>query len=254
MQPATVRRLLVFGVCLVGVAALYLAPGVAGPGASLGSVSTRDDLPRPGPAADETAAASPFTSSAIALEPHNQARSPGRNQPTPGPDGRTGATRIVPTGATAAVPGRDEEPPSAVGLPWVVRADSERLTVTWPAATDNVGVVVYHVWLNGFVVTATQQPRATLHWFNDSDSHVIQVRAVDAAGNQGPASPTLLVLRPAPSPRPLTPAGPSTDTPATPVSPAPAPGAQSGDADGQADPTPGAPATTSAPVTEEEGS
>ena len=80
--------------------------------------------------------------------------------------------------------------------------DAERLTVTWPEATDDVGVVSYTVWLNGFFVLSTQQRRAILPWFNDSSTHVVQVRALDAVGNEGPSSPTLLVVRPSPSPAP----------------------------------------------------
>jgi hypothetical protein len=102
--------------------------------------------------------------------------------------------------ATAVQPGRDENPPAAVGPLSVTRLDAEWLTVTWPAATDDVGVVSYKVWLNGFLVLSTQQPRASLHWFNDSSTHVVQVRALDAVGNEGASSPTLLVVRPSPSP------------------------------------------------------
>ena len=86
----------------------------------------------------------------------------------------------------------------------MTRLDAERLTVTWPEAGDDTGVVSYRVWLNGFFVLSTQQPRASLHWFNDSSTHVVQVRALDAAGNEGATSPTLLVVRPTPSPAPTT--------------------------------------------------
>ena len=45
MQPATIRRLLVFGVCVAGAAGLYLVPGIAGAPARLGSTPARHDLP-----------------------------------------------------------------------------------------------------------------------------------------------------------------------------------------------------------------
>ena len=98
--------------------------------------------------------------------------------------------------ATAGRPGTDKNAPAAVGRLSVTRLDAERLTVTWPEAGDDIGVVSYKVWLNGFFVLSTQQPRASLHWFNDSSTHVVQVRALDAVGNEGPSSPTLLVVRP----------------------------------------------------------
>ena len=122
--------------------------------------------------------------------------------------------------ATAGRPGTDQSPPDAVGALTVTRVDAERLTVTWPAAGDDVGVVSYSVWLNGFFVASTQQPRAILPWFNDSSTHVVQVRALDAVGNVGASSPTLLVVRPSPSPGAATPIA-GTENPGP--SPAPRP-------------------------------
>ena len=73
--------------------------------------------------------------------------------------------------------------------------------INWPAASDNVGVIGYRIWLNGFEVGTTTQTKARLHWFNDdSGQHVVQIRAVDAAGNQSRSSPTLVVKRPSPEP------------------------------------------------------
>ena len=74
-----------------------------------------------------------------------------------------------------------------------------------PAYDDDTGVVGYRVLFNGFFVLATQQTRATLAWLNDSNTYVIQVRALDVAGNEGPSRPTLLVSRPAPDPEPTSP-------------------------------------------------
>jgi hypothetical protein len=77
----------------------------------------------------------------------------------------------------------------------------KQLTVNWPAATDNVGVVGYRIWLNGFEVATTVETKAKLRWFNDgSGQHVVQIRAIDAAGNQSRSSPTLVVRRPSPAP------------------------------------------------------
>ena len=78
---------------------------------------------------------------------------------------------------------------------------SDELGLSWPAATDNNRVIGYRIWLNGYEVATTAETRATLHWFNDDDGqHVVQIKAIDAAGNQSTGSPTLLVARPSPEP------------------------------------------------------
>ena len=205
MQPATIRRLLVFGVCIAGVGGLYLLPTTAGSPAA-GPSSPRWDLPTARPSiASVVAVTSPElvgTPSSVVVSPTARSTSTlraGADRP---------ASRPM---ATADRPGRDKNPPDAVGRLSVTRVDDERLTVTWPAATDDVGVVAYQVWLNGFLVASTPQARASLPWFNDSTTHVVQVRALDAVGNEGASSPTLLVVRPSPSPAAAT-SSPSTAT------------------------------------------
>ena len=206
MQPATIRRLLVFGVCLFGVGCLYLVPSMAG---SFRQVETSREQD-PSTAATNTAVGISTTADVAA-------------------SGRTGQpvdvrrTSTTPSGATAAVPGRDEDPPAAVGRLTVLSSDPDSVTVSWPATDDDDGVAGYRVLLNGFFVLATQQTRATLTWFNDSNTHVIQVRALDVAGNEGPSSPTLLVTRPVPDPEPAAPAPSSTVSTKPTVSASPTP-------------------------------
>lgn len=245
MQPATIRRLLVFGVCLVGVGGLYLAPTIGGAPAGLGSAPVRHDLPTSTPGGDAGpisyatppgSPASPAGPTGTAPEPTGTA-SPRAGGPTTDPTARSDDDRRATTAttrraaATAGAPGRDHTPPGSVGRLTVSRMDPERLTVVWPEATDDVGVVSYHVWLNGFLVLDTQLRRASLTWFNDSSTHVVQVQALDAVGNQGPSSPTLLVVRPSPSVPPpdplssaiLTTASPSPTAPTSTRGPALAP-------------------------------
>lgn len=215
MQPATIRRLLVFGVCLVGVGCLYLVPSMAGSSKQVGTLqehdltttasnttvglSTAADVSTP----DLTGVPTQITS----IAPRSAAPSTGSTRTPAGQTGDEVRHRATGrAGATPAVPGRDEDPPDAVGRLTVVGSDPDRVTVSWPETHDDVGVVGYRVLLNGFFVLATQRTRATLEWFNDSSTHVIQVRALDAAGNEGPSSPTLLVTRPAPDPEPASPA------------------------------------------------
>ena len=224
MQPATIRRLLVFGVCLAGAGALYLVPGIAGAPVGLDSAPARHDLPTTTPTATTAVPASTsgpvsFTgsppSAPITTEPTGDGTQADQSPTTggAGADRRAITTTARRPAATAGAPGRDHTPPSAVGRLTVTRLDPDRLTVTWPEAGDDVGVVSYHVWLNGFLVLDTQQTRASLTWFNDSGTHVVQVQALDAVGNQGPSSPTLLVVRPSPTAPAGDPDGSGTSSP-----------------------------------------
>ena len=75
---------------------------------------------------------------------------------------------------------------------------TDRLTVRWPAASDNVGVAAYRIWLNGYHVADTTNLQIAIPWFKDgSREQVVQVRAVDEAGNQSSAAPARVVRRPA---------------------------------------------------------
>jgi hypothetical protein len=104
-------------------------------------------------------------------------------------------------GADTAKAAKDFSPPQAVADIEVSKVTAQRLTVSWPAASDNIGVIGYRIWLNGFEVATTAQTRARLRWFNDdSGRHVVQIRALDAAGNQSQTSPTLVVTRPSSEP------------------------------------------------------
>jgi hypothetical protein len=97
--------------------------------------------------------------------------------------------------------GKDSDPPQPVAVIDASKVTARRLTISWPAASDNVGVIGYRIWLNGFEVATTAETRARLRWFNaDSGQHVVQIRALDAAGNQSQSSPTLVVTRPSPDP------------------------------------------------------
>jgi hypothetical protein len=115
--------------------------------------------------------------------------------------------------------GKDAEPPQPVADIEPSKVTPHRLMVSWPAASDNVGVIGYRIWLDGFVVATTAETRARLRWFNvDSGQHVVQIRAVDAAGNQSRSSPTLVITRPSHEP---------TDTPTPEPSDSPTPHGQS---------------------------
>jgi len=86
------------------------------------------------------------------------------------------------------------------------------LTVRWAPANDDTGVVGYRLWLDGFVVATTADTEVTVKWFNDDmGQHVIQLKALDAAGNLSEAAQSVLVARPTPEPTPE-PTGEPTDS------------------------------------------
>lgn len=253
MRPATIRRLLVFGVCLAGVGCLYLLPSMAGAPSRVGSTAARSDLPSA--TAPDTTLVTAFSAEPTATGGSNPTgqttSSPGRTRDVgttegTGVDGQRSSTSTSGsrTGATAVEPGRDSSTPPEVGRLSVVTADAEHLVISWPEVDDDT-LVGYEVWLNGFSVVTVQHSRARLAWFNGSDTHVIQVRALDAAGHKGPASPTLLVTRPTPPPEPTpSPASPST-APST-TRPSTAPSSDEENADAAPGPTITAPSPTSA--------
>lgn len=218
----TVRRLLVLGVCAVGVAALYLAPGL-GRSPQLTAGPSRNAEPT-GPG---TPTASRGSSPPRPASPVSTPR-PSASSPSSEPGGQLSRPHRTGGGATPFDPVRepDRSAPGPVRdlVPTAVSAD--RVTVAWRPASDNVAVTGYRVWLNGFEVATTTKTRATVRWFNDDlKEHVVQVKALDGAGNVSATSPTVLVARPTPGPHestaPATP-GPST-TPAPSASPSPSP-------------------------------
>ncbi|GAA1427114.1 hypothetical protein GCM10009616_03390 [Microlunatus lacustris] len=250
MDPVAVRRLLVLGVCTVGVCCLYLVPGVARSPYQASQPRPRDERtarpsvsavqdasapasrrPRTSPAPDATATgtsvpadtaapAAPATATATSA-PVEPTRTPA---PRPQRPPRTGATAFDPADP------RDDEAPEPVATITSADVSPTALTLRWPPAADNVGVVEYEVVLNGYPVATTPTTSATVRWFNDTRQQVVQVRAVDAAGNESPSSPTLLVVRPTPSPTP-------SPTP-TPTAPTPGPSEPPPSAEPTPQPTP----------------
>ena len=96
---------------------------------------------------------------------------------------------------------------------------AEALGLTWPAATDNKRVIGYRIWLNGYEVATTAETQVSLRWFNDEEGqHVVQIKAIDSAGNQSTTPATLLLTRPSPEPT-----ASSTPTPTTTPNPTPTP-------------------------------
>ncbi|MGW2155272.1 cellulase family glycosylhydrolase [Nonomuraea sp. NPDC001699] len=105
-----------------------------------------------------------------------------------------GANGIAATARQASVYGggtTDPTPPSAPGTPSASNVTSSGATLTWTAATDNVGVTGYDVYTStGTPLGATATTSITLTGLSPSTAYQVYVKAGDAAGNQSAASPT----------------------------------------------------------------
>jgi hypothetical protein len=225
--------MIVFGVCALGVGSLYLVPAIARspeqirhsrtneeptnsavgirpakPQGSASSTSDRAPTDDGVPADDEDPA-----KTASGAEP-SQPAAPRTDDSSDNGDDRS--SRKAKTEEPKV--SKDSEPPQPVADIEPSKVTPNRLMVSWSAASDNVAVIGYRIWLDGFVVATTAETRARLRWFNvDSGQHVVQIRAVDAAGNQSRSSPTLVITRPSPEP---------TDTPTPEPSDSPKPDGQ----------------------------
>ncbi|HET9871489.1 MAG TPA: hypothetical protein VFP89_02685 [Propionibacteriaceae bacterium] len=267
MRPTTVRRLLVFTVCACGVGALYWVPALAGAPVPTGSGSQlQSELPRKVVVTATTTAtatvstdpadtsnppsALPTTTAPPPTEPELSVAPP---KPAPQP------TQWVQQGATAwnPVEDRDRQRPGPVPDVEVTATTEDTLTVRWGPASDDVRVVSYRVWLNGFEVASTAELEATVEWFNDdSGINTVQVTAMDAAGHQSAPSLTVLASRPTAEPVPTTepvptpsPTPRATPAPSTPgATPAPSTATQTPTPSPTTSPTPSTWLSTSTPV------
>jgi hypothetical protein len=236
VHPVTLRRSLVFGVCALGVAGLYLVPSIAGtpsrltdarteqePRSALQPVGFRNEQPVDSAARGSTTS-NPDVDVDVDTDANAQPSAAATTLLADGTDGtdgtadRTGRATAPaqtagqhayrqPGGAAARERGEtpDRMAPSTVSDLSFLNVTAERVTIRWAPATDNVGVAGYRIWLNGFRVADTTSVEVAVPWFNDgSPEQVVQVRAFDAAGNQSSAAPARLVERPLPGPEPVT--------------------------------------------------
>jgi hypothetical protein len=97
----------------------------------------------------------------------------------------------------AGAAGPDTEPPSPPGQPVASNVTSNGFTVTWPPATDNVGVVRYTVVASpGGDVVFTGSTTTTTFTFttlNPGTTYRVGVHAHDAAGGTSAVSPQINV-------------------------------------------------------------
>ncbi|HEY3609004.1 MAG TPA: PQQ-dependent sugar dehydrogenase [Pseudonocardiaceae bacterium] len=94
--------------------------------------------------------------------------------------------------------GGDTTPPTPPGTPTLVSDTSNSITVSWTAATDNVGVTGYEVLHDGQLCQTVGGTTlaGTCSDLNPNTQYGMFVNAVDAAGNVSQASGTLNVTTP----------------------------------------------------------
>ncbi|MEV0272628.1 glycoside hydrolase family 3 N-terminal domain-containing protein [Hamadaea sp. NPDC050747] len=100
-------------------------------------------------------------------------------------DGQTG---LFPYGYGLTYSAGDTSPPSTPGTPTASAVTSSGATLTWSAATDNVGVTGYDVLNGGSVVASTATTSTVLSGLTPATTYTLTVRARDAAGNLSPVS------------------------------------------------------------------
>jgi chitodextrinase len=71
----------------------------------------------------------------------------------------------------------------------VEQVTTNSVTLSWEAATDNIGVTGYQVLRDGAVVGSTTALGYTDNGLRSNTHYSYQLRAMDAAGNLSAASP-----------------------------------------------------------------
>jgi chitodextrinase len=94
----------------------------------------------------------------------------------------------------------DGSPPTQPGRLTALAASSTQVDLRWDAATDDVGVTGYQVLRNGTLVTTTAGRALSDGGLAAGKSYGYTVRAVDAAGNVGPAATVAASTLPAVAP------------------------------------------------------
>ncbi len=102
--------------------------------------------------------------------------------------------------------GDTQAPTAATGLT-VSAKTSNSISLIWNAATDNVGVSAYHVYMNGSLKTTVNSTSATISGLAPSTIYSFYIVAKDAAGNSSSNSSTVSGTTNAGTTNP----GPSTD-------------------------------------------
>jgi len=115
--------------------------------------------------------------------------------------------------AVVAAALKDTSPPTApTGLH--ASGDQSSLTLSWAAATDNVAVTGYDLYLNGSRIGSTSQTSYRFATLSCGTGYTLGVNAYDAAGNHSPTSTLTSATAPCPV-GPSNPCGTVATAPAT---------------------------------------
>jgi Domain of unknown function DUF11 len=133
--------------------------------------------------------------------------------------GEAAAGSVACDGLKGGRPSADFLPPAVpAGLQASAANDPLRVQLTWSAAADDASSVSYRVYRSGAHIATTPATAWTTTAVAPSTTYSYAVRALDAAGNLGDASPAVQVTTPAPPAPP-----PAEPPPSDPPAPAPAP-------------------------------
>lgn len=95
----------------------------------------------------------------------------------------------------AGPPQVDTRSPSAPASLSVTRATGSAIDLSWPAATDDVGVTGYRYYLDGVAAGSTDSTATTITGLACGATYELAVDAVDAAGNRSARRTTLGATR-----------------------------------------------------------
>ncbi len=84
----------------------------------------------------------------------------------------------------SSVTDKDNNPPSSPANLTVNGTTQSSVSVSWTAATDDVGVMGYDVYVNGVKSYFTDQTSFTVHNLNPKQFYTISVKAKDLSGNE----------------------------------------------------------------------
>ena len=82
----------------------------------------------------------------------------------------------------------DDQSPTAATNLTLGSVGTNNISISWTAATDNIGVVSYNIYVNGQLMGSTTDTNANIANLDPSTVYTLYVVAKDAAGNLSPVS------------------------------------------------------------------
>jgi chitodextrinase len=114
-----------------------------------------------------------------------------------GSSGNGGSVYELQVYGHALPPSTDTTPPTAPGQPTITALLPSMANLSWPAATDDVGVTNYEVFQNGQRIAVTDQTSYQIAGLTPGSTYSFTVVARDAALNASAPSPTATITMPA---------------------------------------------------------